>query len=123
MRTVESPVFDADNHYYEALDAFTRYLAPADGPRVIQWVEMGGRKYHALGGKINGAVTNPTFDPVSPAGSPVARRAPRHPRADSPRVPEPGRPPRGDGRAGAAEDLALPHPRHGLRERAEARSR
>jgi len=24
------PAFDADNHYYEALDAFTRHLAPAD---------------------------------------------------------------------------------------------
>jgi predicted TIM-barrel fold metal-dependent hydrolase len=69
MHPVNSPVFDADNHYYEALDAFTRYLDPADGPRVIQWVEIAGRKYHALGGQICRAVTNPTFDPVSPAGS------------------------------------------------------
>jgi predicted TIM-barrel fold metal-dependent hydrolase len=69
MHIVESPVFDADNHYYEALDAFTRHLRPEDGPRVIQWVDIGGRKYHALGGRINGAVTNPTFDPISPAGS------------------------------------------------------
>ena len=50
MHIVESPVFDADNHYYEALDAFTRHLRPEDGPRVIQWVDVGGRKYHALGG-------------------------------------------------------------------------
>jgi predicted TIM-barrel fold metal-dependent hydrolase len=69
MHTVDSPVFDADNHYYEALDAFTRHLDPALGPRVIQWVDVGGRKYHALGGQISRAVTNPTFDPVSPAGS------------------------------------------------------
>jgi hypothetical protein len=69
MHIVDSPVFDADNHYYEALDAFTRHLRPTDGARVIQWVESGGRRYHALGGRINGAVTNPTFDPVSPAGS------------------------------------------------------
>jgi predicted TIM-barrel fold metal-dependent hydrolase len=69
MHAVDSPVFDADNHYYEALDAFTRHLDPADGPRVIQWVEVGGRKYHALGGQISRAVTNPTFNPVSPAGS------------------------------------------------------
>jgi len=69
MHIVDSPVFDADNHYYEALDAFTRHLRPTDGARVIQWVEIGGRRYHALGGRINGAVTNPTFDPVSPAGS------------------------------------------------------
>jgi len=24
MPTLDAPVFDADNHYYEALDAFTR---------------------------------------------------------------------------------------------------
>ncbi len=69
MHTLDSPVFDADNHYYEALDAFTRHLDPALGTRVIQWVEVNGRKYHALGGQISRAVTNPTFDPVSPAGS------------------------------------------------------
>ena len=69
MHTVDSPVFDADNHYYEALDAFTRHLDPAHGARVIQWVDVGGRQYHALGGQISRAVTNPTFNPVSPAGS------------------------------------------------------
>jgi len=69
MPPADSPVFDADNHYYEALDAFTRHLDPAFGPRVIQWVEVGGRRYHALGGRISRAVTNPTFNPISPAGA------------------------------------------------------
>jgi len=69
MRTVDSPVFDADNHYYEALDAFTRHLDPALGPRVIQWVEIDGRRYHALGGRVSRAVTNPTFNPIAPAGA------------------------------------------------------
>ncbi len=64
-----SSVFDADNHYYEAIDAFTRHLDPALGPRVIQWVEIDGRHYHSLGGRVSRAVTNPTFDPVSPAGA------------------------------------------------------
>jgi hypothetical protein len=31
------PVFDADNHYYEAEDAFTRHLPPELGPRCVQW--------------------------------------------------------------------------------------
>ena len=62
-------VFDADNHYYEALDAFTRHLDPALGPRVVQWAEIGGRRYHVIGGRVSRAVTNPTFDPVSPAGA------------------------------------------------------
>jgi predicted TIM-barrel fold metal-dependent hydrolase len=64
----EQPVFDADNHYYEALDAFTRHLDPKLGERVIQWCQIGKRKYHVIGGKVSHAVTNPTFDPVSPAG-------------------------------------------------------
>ena len=69
MTTLDSPVFDADNHYYEALDAFTRHLDPALGPRVLQWVEIEGRRYHMLGGRISRAVTNPTFNPVAPAGA------------------------------------------------------
>ena len=28
---VQLPLFDADNHYYEARDAFTRHLAAAHG--------------------------------------------------------------------------------------------
>jgi predicted TIM-barrel fold metal-dependent hydrolase len=63
------PVFDADNHYYEALDAFTRHLDPALGPRVCQWAEIGGRRYHVLGGQVVRAVTNPTFDPVALPGA------------------------------------------------------
>lgn len=60
--------FDADNHYYEALDAFTRHLDPAWGPRTLQWAEINGRQYHVLGGKVSRAVVNPTFDPVASPG-------------------------------------------------------
>jgi predicted TIM-barrel fold metal-dependent hydrolase len=60
--------FDADNHYYEALDAFTRHLDPALGPRVIEWAEIGGRQYHVVGGRVSRAVVNPTFDPVAQPG-------------------------------------------------------
>ncbi len=62
-------VFDADNHYYEALDAFTRHLDPKLGPRVVQWADIGGRKYHVVAGKVSRAVTNPTFDPIAKPGS------------------------------------------------------
>jgi predicted TIM-barrel fold metal-dependent hydrolase len=61
--------FDADNHYYEALDAFTRHLDPKLGPRIIQWADIGGRKYHVIGGRVSRAVVNPTFDPVAKAGA------------------------------------------------------
>ncbi len=61
--------FDADNHYYEALDAFTRHLDPRLGPRTVQWAEIQGRKYHVVGGRVSHAVVNPTFDPIAKAGA------------------------------------------------------
>ena len=61
--------FDADNHYYEALDAFTRHLDPKWGPRVVQWCEIDGRRYHVVGGRVSRAVTNPTFSPVAAPGA------------------------------------------------------
>jgi predicted TIM-barrel fold metal-dependent hydrolase len=65
---LDHPVHDADNHYYEALDAFTRHLDPAWGPRCIQWCDIDGRKYHVVGGRVSRAVKNATFDPVSKPG-------------------------------------------------------
>lgn len=69
MPQVDYPVFDADNHYYEAQDAFTRHLDPRLGPRLVQWAEIGGRRYHVVGGKVSRAVTNPTFDPIAKPGA------------------------------------------------------
>jgi predicted TIM-barrel fold metal-dependent hydrolase len=69
QKGLDFAAFDGDNHYYEALDAFTRHLDPRLGTRVIQWCEINGRKYHVVGGKVSHAVVNPTFDPVSPAGA------------------------------------------------------
>jgi hypothetical protein len=61
--------FDADNHYYEALDAFTRHLDPKLGWRCVQWSEIDGRRYHVVGGQVSRAVVNPTFDPIAKAGA------------------------------------------------------
>ena len=69
MEELAYEAFDADNHYYEAIDAFTRHLAPGDGARCVQWCEIDGRLYHVVGGRVNRAVVNPTFDPISPAGA------------------------------------------------------
>ncbi|MSO88268.1 MAG: amidohydrolase [Acidimicrobiia bacterium] len=68
MEDLGHPIWDADNHYYEALDAFTRHLDPALGPRAVQWATIDGRQYHVLGGKVSRAVTNATFDPISKPG-------------------------------------------------------
>jgi predicted TIM-barrel fold metal-dependent hydrolase len=67
--TPDGLVFDGDNHYYEAVDAFTRHLDPRLGRRIVQWCEIDGRKYHVIGGKVNHAVVNPTFDPIAKAGA------------------------------------------------------
>ena len=44
---------DADNHYYEALDAFTRHVPAAMQPRCVEWCEMNGRRYHVVGGVVS----------------------------------------------------------------------
>ena len=62
-------VFDADNHYYEPFDAFTRHLAPRHRPRVCQLAEIDGKKRHVLGGKVDHSVANPTFDPIAKPGA------------------------------------------------------
>jgi predicted TIM-barrel fold metal-dependent hydrolase len=67
--SIDYLAFDADNHYYEALDAFTRHLDPKLGPRTVQWAEINGRRYHVVGGRVSHAVVNPTFDPIAKAGA------------------------------------------------------
>ena len=67
--TLDFKAFDADNHYYEALDAFTRHVPAAMQPRCVQWCEIDGRKYHVVGGRVSRAVANATFNPIAKAGA------------------------------------------------------
>jgi predicted TIM-barrel fold metal-dependent hydrolase len=55
---------DADNHYYETLDAFTRHLDKAYRERGVQPVQDGKRVKLLIGGRVNRFVPNPTFDPI-----------------------------------------------------------
>jgi predicted TIM-barrel fold metal-dependent hydrolase len=66
---LQHPLFDADNHYYEARDAFTRHRPPRLAERTVMEVIVNGRVRHVIGGRLNHAVTNPTFDPVSKPGA------------------------------------------------------
>jgi predicted TIM-barrel fold metal-dependent hydrolase len=61
--------FDADQHYYEAEDAFIRHMPKEMRKRAMQWAEVDGRKRLLVGGKINRFIPNPTFDPVARPGS------------------------------------------------------
>ncbi len=68
MAIYQGPFFDADNHYYEAHDAFTRHVPRRMQSRCVEWVELaGGRKYQVVGGKIDRS-GNPTFNPISKPG-------------------------------------------------------
>ena len=64
-----APIFDFDNHYYEAEDAFTRYQDKRLRSRGVRWAEIDGRRRLVIGGKVNSYVANPTFDPVAKPGS------------------------------------------------------
>ena len=59
---IDFGLFDADNHYYEALDAFTRHLPDGGSPRTVQWATINGRQYPVIGGRVSRVVTNATFD-------------------------------------------------------------
>ncbi len=63
------PIFDFDNHYYEAEDAFTRHQDKALRSRGVRWAEIDGRRRLLIGGRVNSYVANPTFDPVAKPGS------------------------------------------------------
>ncbi|MFK7730909.1 MAG: amidohydrolase family protein [Pseudomonadales bacterium] len=62
-------VFDADNHYYEGLDAFTRHVPAKMQARCVQWATINGRQHHLVGGKLAKAVKNPTWNPIALPGS------------------------------------------------------
>src|SRR6478609_4656021 len=61
-------MFDADNHYYEPEDAFTRHLDD-DARSYVKWVSEGKRKHIIFGSSIGTAIPNPTFDPIAKPGA------------------------------------------------------
>src|SRR6478609_8254487 len=67
MGTVDFDVFDADNHYYEATDAFIRHL-PKHRSKLVQWADIDGKKRMVVDNKIFRFIPNPTFDPVARPG-------------------------------------------------------
>jgi predicted TIM-barrel fold metal-dependent hydrolase len=69
MTSVDFAAFDADNHYYEATDAFTRHLDPAFRKRTMQWAEIDGKRRLLVAGRVNRFIPNPTFDPVARPGA------------------------------------------------------
>ena len=87
MAELPFPMFDCDNHYYEAMDAFTRHIEPQYAKRTMQWATVNGKQRLLVGGAINHFIPNPHFDPVVQArraGRVLPRpqpQGPGHPRA------------------------------------------
>src|SRR4249919_1149984 len=67
-RTLDFPVFDADNHLYETRDAFTRHL-PDRYKSAIDYVDVRGRTKIVVRGTISEYIPNPTFDVVARPGA------------------------------------------------------
>jgi predicted TIM-barrel fold metal-dependent hydrolase len=59
---------DADNHYYESLDAFTRHLPKEFKRRGVRVVQDGKRAELLINDRVNRFIPNPTFDPIIVAG-------------------------------------------------------
>jgi predicted TIM-barrel fold metal-dependent hydrolase len=59
---------DADNHYYETIDACTRHLEREYRQRGVQVVQQGTHTLLLAGGKLFKFIPNPTFDPIIVAG-------------------------------------------------------
>ena len=55
---------DADNHYYESLDAFTRHLPKEFKRRGVRVVQSGKRVELLIGDRVNRFIPNPSFDPI-----------------------------------------------------------
>ncbi|HEY6471831.1 MAG TPA: amidohydrolase family protein [Acidimicrobiales bacterium] len=67
-RTLDFPVFDADNHLYETRDSFTRYL-PERYKGAIDYVDVHGRTKIMIRGTVSEYIPNPTFEVVARPGA------------------------------------------------------
>ena len=58
---------DADNHYYESEDCFTRF-GDEEIERFVKWYSQGKKRFLAFGQTFQTMVPNPTFNPVTKPG-------------------------------------------------------
>jgi predicted TIM-barrel fold metal-dependent hydrolase len=67
-RTLDFPIFDADNHFYETTESFTRHL-PERYKSAIDYVDVHGRTKIMIRGTVSEYIPNPTFDVVARPGA------------------------------------------------------
>jgi predicted TIM-barrel fold metal-dependent hydrolase len=61
-------IIDADNHYYETQDCFTRF-ADEKVRKHVRWVNEGKRVHLMFGDRLSKGVPNPTFNPIAKPGA------------------------------------------------------
>ena len=67
-RALDFPIFDADNHFYETQESFTRHL-PDRYKSAIDYVDLHGRTKIMIRGTVSEYIPNPTFDVVARPGA------------------------------------------------------
>jgi predicted TIM-barrel fold metal-dependent hydrolase len=67
-KTCDFPVFDADNHFYETTESFTRHL-PDRYKGAIDYVDLRGRTKIMIRGTVSDYIPNPTFNVVARPGA------------------------------------------------------
>ena len=77
-RILDYPIFDADNHMYETVEAFTRHLPP-EHEGLVKYVQVNGRTKIALNNVISEYIPNPTFNKVAPPGAQEAEFQAKNP--------------------------------------------
>jgi len=68
MPDLDYQLFDFDNHYYEAEDAFTRHGDEAV-KGYVHWVAEGKKRRIMFGPSLHTAIPNPTFNPIGKPGA------------------------------------------------------
>ena len=61
-------VWDADNHMYETIDAYTRYL-PEKYSEALKFVDVNGRKKLQILGIVTECIPNPTYEVIPTPGA------------------------------------------------------
>ena len=65
---IDFPIYDVDNHMYETVDAFTKFL-PREYAALIKYVEVKGRTKIAIKNVVSDYIPNPTFEVVARPGA------------------------------------------------------
>ena len=126
-------VWDADNHLYEAVDAYTRHL-PKRYEGAIRFVDVNGRDKLEILGKVSETIPNPTYVVIPTPGAWTEYFRGNNPEGKSlrelaqpdplpRRVPPPRPPAPAHGRAGRRRLRAVPHHRGPARGAHEGRPR